>query len=153
MKKILTIVFTIMTIATVNGQTTKYTGYFCTGMNELSPFKYTREYKQDGDNYITLYKIYSPTEGYYLNITATHYKSENKIIISIDDITVKVGGHVSTQELTYEEPSVKIFGWPGMFKETYDAQNVLPNELALKFVSNKFQNVKVVSIVNMKMTV
>ena len=125
----------------------QYTGYFCTGVNQLSPFKYTREYKQEGsDTFITLYKIYSATNGYYLNITATHYKSEKKIVVNIDDITIKIGGHISTQEITYNELSLTLFGRPGRFKEMYDAQNVLPHELALKFVSNKFENVKIANV-------
>ncbi|OFX25663.1 MAG: hypothetical protein A2033_12465 [Bacteroidetes bacterium GWA2_31_9] len=134
---------------------TKYTGYFCTGPNELRPFKYTREYKKEGnDVFITLYKIYSETEGYYLNITATHYKSEQKIVVSIDDITVKSGGHISTSQISasqvdfYSNGNVnKMFGWAGEFKKMYDAQDVLPNDFALKFVSTKFENVKVVHIV------
>lgn len=129
---------------------TKYTGYFCTGAtgNDLSPFKYTREYKNEGDGvFVTLYKIYSPTNGYYLNIKATHYKSEKRIVVDIDDITVKQYGHISTQEYSYDEPSLKMFGRQGAFKAQFDAQNVLPNELALKFVSGKYENVKVVHIV------
>lgn len=125
---------------------TKYKGYFCTGANEFSPIQYTREYKEEGDKYITIYKIYSSRNGYYLNITATHYKSEKRVVVDIDDITVKVGGHISTQEVSYDEPSMKMFGRQGAFKAQFDAQNVLPNEIAVKFVSSKYENVKVVHI-------
>ncbi len=151
MKNILTIAFTVLTIATAFGQTTKYTGYFCTGasVDDNSPLKYTREYKQDGDVFTTLYKIYSPTDGYYLNITATHYKSEKKIVVSIDDITVsKEFGHISTQEITYDEPSMKMFGYANALRANgMDEQGRLPNDLGLKFASIKFQNIKVVHIV------
>ncbi|MEX0811101.1 MAG: hypothetical protein WD048_02715 [Chitinophagales bacterium] len=125
---------------------TKYKGYFCTGVNEFSPIQYTREYKEEGDTYTTIYKIYSSRNGYYLNITATHYKSEKRVVVDIDDITVKVGGHISTQEVSYDEPSMKMFGRQGAFKAQFDAQNVLPNEIAVKFVSSKYENVKVVHI-------
>ncbi len=126
---------------------TKYLGAFCTGVDEYKVLEYTREYKESGDTFITFYKIYSSRYGHYLNITATHYKSEKKIVVSIDDITVKVGGHISTQEITYEEPSLKMFGRQGSFKARFDAQNLLPNDLALKFVSKKFENIKVLQIV------
>jgi len=75
-------------IKQVKKKSSKFKGYLCTGDNEYSPFTYTRDYKQDGDKYVTLYKIYSIDNGYYLNITATHLKSLKKISISIDDITV-----------------------------------------------------------------
>ena len=130
--------------------TTKSTGYFCTGANELSPFKYTREYKKENDGaFVTLYKIYSPTEGYYLNIKATHYKFEKKIVVSIDDITVsKEFGHISAQEIIYEEPSLKMFGRANVFRAAgMDEQGRLPNDLGLKFADSKFQYIKVVNIV------
>ena len=144
-KKILICVL-VLSFTNTFSQTTKYIGYFYTGVNNSLPLKYTREYKLQGGNYVTLYKIISPTEGYYLNITATHYKKEKKIVVDIDDITVKIGGHVSTQEITYEEPSLKHFGRQGSFKQTFDAQNVLPNELELKFVDSKYEYIKVVTI-------
>lgn len=145
---LLTILLILLTTNTFSQTTTKFTGYFCTGVNEFSPFKYTREYKKEGDGvFITLYKIYSSTNGYYLNIKATHYKSEKRIVVDIDDITVKEFGHISTQEITYDEPSLKMFGRQGAFKAKFDAQNVLPNELAIKFVSTKYENIKVVNIV------
>ena len=82
-----------------------------------------------------------------MKVTATHYKSEKKVVVSIDDVTVPSEyGHLSTQEITYEEPSLKMFGRQGDFKAMFDAQNVLPNEIAVKFVSGKFENVQVVHI-------
>jgi hypothetical protein len=145
-------IFTLLTVFIIfsqgYSQTTKYTGYFCTGVNEFSPFKYSREYKNENDTtYVTLYKIYSPTDGYYLNIKATHYTTKKQVVVDIDDISIKVGGHISTQEIFYEEPSLKMFGRQGSFKASFDAQNVLPNELALKFLSEKYQNIKVVYVV------
>ncbi|MDP2303662.1 MAG: hypothetical protein Q8N03_14685 [Ignavibacteria bacterium] len=125
---------------------TKYTGYFCTGLNKLTSIKYTREYTQVADTFITTYKIYDPTYGYYLNITATHYKPEKKIVVSLDDVTVSIGGHINTEEIEYETPSMKIFGRRGSFQSMFDAQGRLPNDLALKFVSKKFENVKVAHI-------
>lgn len=126
-------------------QSIKYTGYFCTGVGKFAPFKYTRKYTESGDTFITLYKI-SNKYGYYLNIKATHFKSQKKIVVDIDDISVKIYGHISTQEYVYEEPSLKWFGRQGSFKANFDAQNVLPNELALKFISGRFENVKVIHI-------
>jgi hypothetical protein len=127
-------------------QSAKYTGYYCTGLDDLTPIKYTREYTEVADTFITTYKIYSPTYGHYLNITATHYKPEKKIVVSIDDITVSIGGHIHTEEITYDTPSMKMFGRRGSFQSMFDAQGRLPNDLALKFVSKKYENVKVVNI-------
>lgn len=145
-KGLLTLSLFIMT-ATAFSQTS-YTGHFCTGVNEFSPIKYTREYKQEGsDKFITIYKISSARNGYYLNISATHYKSEKKVVVEIYDVTVpKEYGHISTQEVEYEEPSLKMFGRQGSFKAMFDNQNVLPNEIAVKFVSGKYENVKIVHI-------
>ena len=81
----------ILLVINVFSQTLpKYTGYFISGADgNNSSFKYTREYlKDDSGNFITLYKIYDPEYGYYLNIMATHYKSEKKIVVDIDDVTV-----------------------------------------------------------------
>ncbi len=126
---------------------TEFTGSFCTGPNEYSPITFTREYQKSGDNFITLYKISSAENGYYLNITATHIKSQKKITVSVDDITVSTNGHISSQEFTYDEPSTQAFGYRGAFQEQFDAQHQLPFDLALKFTSRDFQYVKIASIV------
>ncbi len=124
-----------------------YTGSFCTGPDEYSPITFTREYQKSGDNFITLYKISSTENGYYLNITATHLKSLKKITVGIDDITVNTNGHISSQEFKYDEPSTEAFGYRGYFQEQFDAQQKLPFDLALKFTSREFQYVKIASVV------
>lgn len=120
----------------------KHTGYFCTGANKFSEFKYTREYSEKQDTFITVYKIYNESYGHYLNITATHLKKEKKITVSIDDVTVP-NGHIYTHLLLYKEASMEIMGRMGEFKRTFDKQNLLPNEIAVYFVSPKFENIKV----------
>lgn len=130
---------------------TKYTGYFCTGTapNDLTSFKYTREYKTESAGvFVTLYKISSLRDGYYLNIKATHYKTENKIVVDIDDITVNEQfGHISTEEITYDEPTLKTFGRANVFKANgMDPQGRLPNDLGLKFINQKFETIKIVHV-------
>jgi len=129
---------------------TKYKGYFCTGVNKNSPFTYTREYKKDSGNFVTLYKISTAQNGYYLDITATHYKAEKKVVVVIDDVYTKgtpfYSGPVRTQEIYYDAPALKLFGTQGIVKQSMDGQNALPNELALKFTNNKYDYVKVASI-------
>jgi hypothetical protein len=145
-KFVLSIIISVLIFTDAFAQK-KYTGYFCTGVNENTPFQYSKEYIEKKDTFITLYKIYSYNYGYYLNITATHYKTEKKTVVSIDDITVKTNGHISSQEITYENPSMTPFGIVGYFKATVDAQNRLPDQLALKFFSSKFENVNIISVV------
>ncbi len=125
----------------------KYSGYLCRGINDNIPFRYTREYKKDGDNFVTIYKIYSLTAGYIQKITCTHYKSEKKVSISIDDITVSGGmGHLDTEEETYESLNLKPFGRRGAVQEMFDAQSRLPNDLEVKFVSIKYDYIKVMNV-------
>ena len=149
--RLLTISLFLLTTNIFAQTATKYTGYFCTGATayDLTSFKYTREYKTESPGvFVTLYKIYSSTEGYYLNIKATHYKTEKKIVVEIDDVTVsKEFGHVSTAEITYDVPSLKMFGRANAMKAYgMDEQGRLPNDLALKFVSNKFESIKIVHV-------
>lgn len=128
----------------------KYKGYFCTGINQYSPFKYDREYKHEADKFITLYRIYSPTEGYYLNITATHYKSEKKVVLDIDDASVKgKNGHVSSQEIYYLNATKggEWYAKAGAFKNQFDAQNVLPFDFLFRFSNSKEEYVRLKEIV------
>lgn len=124
-------------------------GSLCTGDNQFSRLTYKREYKHEGNNFITVYKISSSENGYYLNITATHNKSKKNIIISVDDITVdKQFGHISTQKMSYKEPSLEVFGRTNIFKANgMDAQGRLPNNLELQFTGGAFENINVINIV------
>lgn len=125
---------------------TKYTGYeYDLNTDDYYSFKYTREYKEDGDIYKTIYKIYHPTKGHHaFTVTATHYKSEKKVKVDVEDAGGGIFAHINDEETTYETPSMEAFGFRGSVGAL--GGNRVPNQLMVKFVSNKYENVKVVHI-------
>jgi len=125
---------------------TKYTGYeYDLNTDDYYPFKYTREYKEEGDVFKTIYKIYHPTKGHHaFTVTATHYKSEKKVKVDVEDAGGGIFAHINDEETTYETPSMEAFGYRGTVGAL--GGNRVPNQLMVKFVSNKYQNVKVVHI-------
>lgn len=135
----------VLFITNANSQT-KYTGYeYDLNTDDYYPFKYTREYKEDGDVYKTIYKIYHPTKGHHaFTVTATHFKSEKKVKVDVEDAGGGIFAHINDEETTYETPSMEAFG----FRGTVGAMggDRVPNQLMVKFVSNKYENVKVVHI-------
>ena len=123
---------------------TKYTGYeYDVNTDNYYPFKYTREYKEGGSVYLTIYKIYHPTKGHHVfTITATHNKSVKTVKV---DVEIAGGGmlsHINDEETSYETLSMKPFGFRGTVGKL--GGNRVPNQLMVKFVSNKYENVKVV---------
>lgn len=125
---------------------TKYTGYeYDLNTDDYYPFKYTREYKEEGDIFKTIYKIYHPTKGHHaFTVTATHYKSEKKVKVDVEDAGGGIFAHINDEETTYETPSMEAFGFRGSVGAL--GGNRVPNQLMVKFVSNKYENVKVVHI-------
>lgn len=125
---------------------TKYTGYeYDLNTDDYYPFKYTREYKEEGDIFKTIYKIYHPTKGHHaFTVTATHYKSEKKVKVDVEDAGGGIFAHINDEETTYETPSMEAFGFRGSVGAL--GGNRIPNQLMVKFVSNKYENVKVVHI-------
>ena len=125
---------------------TKYTGYqYVMNDDDYYSFKYTREYKEEGNVYTTIYKIYHPTKGYHtIKITATHYKFENKVKVDVKDAGGGIFAHINDEETTYETASMEPFGFRGTVGAL--GGNRVPNQLMVKFVSNKFENVKVVHV-------
>lgn len=148
MTKTLKSLLTLMLILFISNaySQTKFTGYeYDIDTDDYYPFKYTREYKEDGDIYKTIYKIYHPTKGHHaFTVTAIHYKSEKKVTVDVEDAGGGIFAHINKEETTYETPSMEAFGFRGTVGAL--GGNRVPNQLMVKFVSNKFQNVKVVHI-------
>lgn len=144
MKTYLSIIFLLVVVVSSEAQK-RYSGHFVHALDWYQ-ITFTREFQENENVFTTIYRISSRENGYYLDVKATHYKNEKKIVVDIDDVTVKGGVHISTQELTYEVPSTEMFGLKGAFKAQFDAQNQLPNKILVQFVSNKFENVKVLEI-------
>lgn len=123
-----------------------YTGYeYVLNDNDFYPFKYTRSYSGSGNEFVTTYTIYHPTKGYAAyTVTATHFKTERKVVVSIDDAGGGLLAHINSEETTYETPSLTSFGFRGAVGAL--GGNRVPNQLYVKFVSEKFENVKVIHV-------
>lgn len=125
---------------------TKYTGYaYVLNSDDYVAVKYTRAYSGSGDEFVTKYTIYHPTKGYaWITVTATHNQANKTVKISVDDTNEGIFSHINDEETTYETPSLEAFGFRGTVGAL--AGKRVPNQLMVKFVSNKFENVKVVHV-------
>ena len=137
----------LMTSFNSSGQQHKFLrGYqYLVSTNHDTPFNYTRVYSGSGDEFVTTYTIYHPTEGYAsIIITATHFKTEKKVVVKIADAGGGIFSEINEEETTYETASLSPFGISGAVKALGGSR--VPNQLKLKFASNKFENVKVVHV-------
>lgn len=143
-QKILTILLFIGSL-TAHAQT-KYTGYlYDLEYDDNYPFQYSRSYSEDSDTFVTTYKIYHATKGHHaVTVIATHYKSEKRVKVDIEDAGGGIFAHINDEETNYEEPSLEPFGFRGAVGAL--GGNRVPNQLMVKFVSSKFENVKVVHV-------
>lgn len=135
----------ILFVSTAYSQT-KYTGYaYVLNSDDYVTIKYTRAYSGSGDEFVTKYTIYHPTKGYaWITVTATHNRADKTVKISVDDTNEGIFSHINDEETTYETPSLEAFGFRGSVGAL--AGKRVPNQLMVKFVSNKFENVKVVHV-------
>lgn len=124
----------------------KYTGYaYMLNSDDYVAIKYKRAYSGSGDEFVTKYTIYHPTKGYaWVTITATHNRADKTVKISVDDTNEGIFSHINDEETTYETPSLKAFGFRGSVGALEGKR--VPNQLLVKFISNKFENVKVVHV-------
>lgn len=135
----------ILFVSTAYSQT-KYTGYaYVLNSDDYVTIKYTRAYSGSSDEFVTKYTIYHPTKGYaWITVTATHNRADKTVKISVDDTNEGIFSHINDEETTYETPSLEVFGFRGSVGAL--AGKRVPNQLMVKFVSNKFENVKVVHV-------
>ena len=125
---------------------TKYTGYaYVLNSDDYVAVKYTRAYSGSGNEFVTKYTIYHPTKGYaWITVLATHNIANKTVKISVDDTNEGIFSHINDEETTYETPSLEAFGFRGSVGAL--AGKRVPNQLMVRFVSNKFENVKVVHV-------
>src|SRR5690606_33455923 len=107
---VLLIIISLLFIGNIYSQT-KYTGYYYSvNLDDYTSFKYTREYKENGEVYETIYKIYHPTKGFHTyTVIAKHLKSEKKVTVRSENAG---GGNFSLlneEETTYDYPSMEFF--------------------------------------------
>lgn len=107
--------------------------------------KYTRTFSGASFEFITKYTIYHPTKGYaWMTVTATHNRTDRTVKVSIDDTNEGIFSHINDEETTYENPSLEPFGFRGDIGVLLGKR--VPNQLMVKFASNKFENLKVVHV-------
>jgi len=135
----------ILTSLTVIAQK-YYSGYqYIVSIDDFVKFKYSRNYSESVDEFVTTYKIYHPVKGHHIKtITATHYKSEKKIVVKVMNAGGGMFADINTEKTTYKTPSLAPFGIPGPFNLI--GGNRVPFKLLVIFVSSKFENVKVVHV-------
>lgn len=125
---------------------TKFTGYaYVLNSDDYVALKYTRTYSGSDNIFVTKYTIYHPKKGYaWVTVTATHNKTDKTVKISVDDTNESIFSHINDEETTYESLSLEPFGFRGAVGALGGKR--VPNQLMVKFVSNKFENVKVVHV-------
>ena len=125
---------------------TKYTGYqYSVNHDAYYEFKYTREYEEGRDTYTTVYKIYHPTKGrHIITITAVHNKPNKKIKVDIETPGGGILARIRSEEISYEVASIEPFGRRGTLGVL--GGNRVPNHLMVRFVSHRYENIKVFHI-------
>lgn len=109
-------------------------------------FKYERKYYEKPNEYTTIYKIYHPSTGQHaITVTAVHYKSEKRVHVKVEDSGGGIFSLLSESTFNYKNPRMGLFGEKSLGGALGDTN--APNTISLKFVSNKFENVNVISIV------
>lgn len=141
-----TLTMLLAVIMTCAYSQTRYTGYqYSVNNDDYYSFKYTREYKEEGTVYTTIYKIFHPTKGHHaITITAEHNKSKKKVKVEVKDAGGGFFADINDEKTTYETASMEPFGFTGTISSLGGKR--VPNQLMVKFVSNKFENVKVVHV-------
>lgn len=107
--------------------------------------KYNRKYSGTDNEFVTKYTIYHPTKGYaWMTVTATHDKMKKEIKVSVDDTNEGIFSHINDEEIKYDSASIEPIGSRGMAGVLGGKR--IPNQITVKFVSAKYENVKVVHI-------
>jgi hypothetical protein len=122
----------------------RFQGYVYTFQNGREDnFQYTVRTREDDGDYKTIYKLYSPITGKHrFTVIASHLKSEKKVIVEVHDEQYLLGVMNNKEEITYGEPSLNIFGTRG---DVAFFDKSAPNQLAVQFVSNRFEFLRVSS--------
>jgi hypothetical protein len=123
---------------------TRYIGYLYNHQEgSKEKFEYSVSTSFSEGAYRTIYRLYRPgsTKNRY-TITASHFKDLKKVTVEVNDeqyiLTVMSG----KEETTYDAPSAKPFGFRGNLS-IFDKS--APSQLAVQFISSRFEYVKVLS--------
>jgi hypothetical protein len=111
---------------------------------------YTRSYTKAGKQvFVTTYKIYNAEHKQNVAIvTATHNKAKKTIEVSVRDMAAPGAPVVNVEKTGYETPYMGLFGSGGKVGAIGNAtsRGTSPSQLAVKFASKKYDQVKVVSV-------
>jgi len=95
------------------------------------------------NQYVTTYSIYENSKIRY-KCVATHFKVEKKIVVEVTDQKYLLSDMSNMEEAKYDTPSLKAFGFRGSVGALTGKH--VPNQLAVKFMSSKYQHVKLMSV-------
>jgi hypothetical protein len=120
----------------------QYSGYTYLSSGNVS-MSYSKSYTESGNTFTTTYKT-KDSHGYSYTVKAVHYKSDKKIVVTIDD---NAGGilalhHVETINYTVERDG--IFGLRG---DGNILDGSYPYICAVSFTSAKKQNIEVYEVI------
>lgn len=105
---------------------------------------YTRTLLSDESGYKTLYKVYNLKNELVVIIEADHNPNEKEVIVEVKNPNGGVFTRVNTEKGNYETASLKPFGNMGNYRLL--GGNDFPPQLSLQFLSEKYENVKVISV-------
>ncbi len=113
--------------------------------DEYTRFKMRRSYSEVGNIFITTYNIYHPRHGRpWVDVVATHYKDEKKIVVKVDLAGGGLLSYISKETVTYTAPKKEFFGIRGTVGVLGGKR--IPWQCAVQFISDKFENVNVCHI-------
>ncbi len=151
MKNYLVLLLPLICLFTLPSGITKNNGTFFIGyqLNAKTgvsyKINYTKSYEEVGLTYTTIYKLFNRVKGTHeMTVTAVHDKNAKKIKVTVNDPSSGIFGVNHTEEYTYQEPENGLFGIGGAAKTLGGSK--IPNQLSLKFVSNKYENVLVYEV-------
>lgn len=143
MKKVILSTLFVFSMLFVAGQA-KSVGYLYTletGSKEA--FHYSISTKFTNGAFQTIYKVYKPgTSKERYTITASHFKTDKKIIVEVNDEQYLLSVMNGKEEVEYETEKLQPFGIRGNLGIL---NNSAPNQLAVQFASSRFEYVRVIN--------
>jgi hypothetical protein len=142
--KTIFLMFLLITVSIFSNAQTRYRGYlytFQTGEKEW--FEYTASTVYLNGEYLTVYEIFKPgSRKNRYTITAAHFKDSKTVTVMIKDEEYLLSEMDGSEHVIYDEPSMKPFGIRG---DLSLLAHSAPNQLAVQFISNRFEYVRVLS--------
>ena len=106
-------------------------------------FNYTISIDSSDGEYVTAYSIYQNEKVRYKCI-AKHYKHEQRVVVEVSDEKYFLSNMNNKEQTTYDSATMKAFGFRGNVGALTGSH--VPNQLTVKFMSSKYQHIKVLSM-------